>query len=30
MNFDEAKFRVWSSEKDKELYKKSFRFRNGI
>ena len=27
-NFDEAKFRAWSSEKDKELYKKSLRFRN--
>ena len=29
-NFDEAQFRAWSSEKDKELYRKSFRFRNGI
>jgi hypothetical protein len=28
--FDEAKFRAWSSEKDKELHKKSLRFRNAI
>ena len=27
-SFDEAQFRAWSLDKDKELYKKSFRFRN--
>ena len=29
-NFDEAQYRAWSVEKDKELHKKSFRFRNKI
>ena len=29
-SFDEAQFRAWSLDKDKELYRKSFRFRNEI